>query len=136
MEIIADFNAAKNRNHPITQGRMKSLVDSIDAALKNIVTAGHKGVQVASPFVYQCYTGAEVSILPGRVPRTFRDMKVWALEKLEEVVAEAKQQLYDTAERTKRAAKQTSLDLTSEKIPELTNILPGADNNLADWMFT
>ena len=44
--------------------------------------------------------------------------------------------MYDAAERSKRAAKQTSLDLTSEKIPELNNILPGVDNNLADWIFT
>ena len=35
----------------------------------------------------------------------------------------------------KRAAKQTSLDLTSEKIPKLKPIVPEADNNLAQWLF-
>ena len=78
---------------------MKSLVDSIDAALKSVVTGSHKGVRVVNPFTYLDHHGTEISIASGRVPGLFRDMKIWSLEKLEEVSILAKQQMYKVAEK-------------------------------------
>ena len=68
--------------------------------------------------------------------RLFRELKVWALEKLQEIYAESEQKMYKSIENCKMAAKQTALDLTSEKIPKLDPIHPGTDNNLAQWLFT
>ena len=114
---------------------LKGLADSIEAGQNSLATAGHKGVFLLDPFTYQDHHGTATSIGSGSVAGLFKELKIWALEKLEEISAVSKQKLYESIEQRKMAPKQSALDLTSEKIPKLDPIYPGTDNNLAQWLF-
>ena len=83
---------------------MKALADSIEAALKSVVTAAHKGVYVINPFTYPDQHGTAIVIESVAVSELLRELKIWAFEKLEEVSVLSKQKMYEAIEKKKNGS--------------------------------
>ena len=104
--------------------------------MDNLATAGHRGVYLLNPFTYPDHSGNTVTIEGGLMGTLLRGIKIWGLEKMEELQVDSAQKMHEFVEFNKMAAEETGSNLISQKIPKVAQIHAGADNNLARWLST
>ena len=87
-----------------TLGRVQTLVDSVEDELRNLARAGHRGIYLLDPLQNPDGCGNMVAIEGGKVGTLLRNIKVWGLEKMEELQARSAQRMTEFEVFTKMAA--------------------------------
>ena len=93
LSIIDEYNTVISKGDEIPLGQVQTLVDSVGVELRDLARAGHRGIYLLDPLHYPDGSGHMVANEGGKVGSLLRNIKIWGLEKLEELHAGSAQRM-------------------------------------------